>query len=851
MRSRKRFSRAFGFHTALVALAVAAVPSAVASDLSYVSYADVFCGNPPATWRKPEPLVLPPHELPVTVEVSIYKGTFTPPDVTIQVGDTVRWTNNDLTAHTTTSDTAVWDSGALSLGQSFSFTFTGTGDFPYHCNIHPVMTATIRVLSGATPTPSPTSTPCSPAGSLDTSFDGDGKVITPIGTEFEVARSVAIQSDGRIVAIGNSYNGQNSDFAVVRYNTDGTLDTSFDGDGKVVTPIFASSDDNPYSVAIQPDGRLVVAGSTFNGTTADFAVVRYNTNGTLDTSFDGDGKAITPIGSSADVAHSVAMQADGRIVVAGSSVSGSALDFAVVRYNTNGTLDTSFDGDGKLITSIDSSDDGATSVKIQTDGRIVAAGYSFTGGLDPDFAVVRYNSNGTLDTSFDGDGMAVTSVGAGADFALSVALQADGRIVAAGCTGCTDKAAPEDDFAVVRYNTNGTLDTSFDGDGKAITPVGSLNDGANSVAVQTDGRIVAAGFSYNGTNENFAIVRYNANGTLDTSFDGDGKAVTPFTGSSYDRANSVAIQTDGRIVAAGSTSVAGPSDFAVVRYNGGPCSPTSATSFDFDGDHKADLSVFRPSVGEWYYHQSGNGFVTGFGFGSSTDRPVPADFTGDGKTDIAFFMPSTADWYVLRSEDSTYYAFPFGASGDIPAPADFDGDGQADPTVYRPSAQTWFILKSTGGVSSVPFGLPNDVPVPADYDGDGLADVGIYRPDVGQWWNLRSSNGSVFAANFGSSTDKPVAGDYTGDGAADVAFFRPSEATWYVLRSEDQSFFAFPFGSATDKPAPADFDGDGKFDAAIFRPSDTNWYILKSTGGVVIQQFGLPNDVPLPGAFVP
>jgi hypothetical protein len=280
-----------------------------------------------------------------------------------------------------------------------------------------------------------------------------------------------------------------------------------------------------------------------------------------------------------------------------------------------------------------------------------------------------------------------------------------------------------------------------------------------------------------------------------------------------------------------------------------PSPVVGSTLFDFDGDRKADVSIFRPSVGEWYYHQSGNGVVSGFGFGASTDKPVPADFTGDGKTDIAFYRPSENNWYVLRSEDFTYYAFPFGAGGDVPAPADFDGDGEADPTVYRPSAQTWFILRSSGGVLSVPFGLPNDIPAPADYDGDGMVDIGVFRPD--QWWILRSSDGGVFAATFGSQTDKPVPGDYTGDGKADIAFYRPWDGNWYVLRSEDQSFYAFPFGNSADKPAPADFDGDGRYDAAVFRPSDTNWYILRSSGGVQIQQFGAANDIPLPGVFIP
>ncbi len=286
-----------------------------------------------------------------------------------------------------------------------------------------------------------------------------------------------------------------------------------------------------------------------------------------------------------------------------------------------------------------------------------------------------------------------------------------------------------------------------------------------------------------------------------------------------------------------------------------PATPTPTpsgvhTAFDFDGDHKTDISVWRPSLGQWWLDRSTAG-ILGLSFGVSTDIPRAADYTGDGKTDVAFFRPSDTNWYVLRSEDFTYFAFPWGASGDTPVTGDFDGDGKADAAVYRPSAQTWFILKSTGGVLSIPFGLSGDIPVPADYDGDGKTDVAIYRPNVGQWWYLRSSNGSVFAASFGSSTDKPVPGDYTGDHKADIAFFRPSEANWYVLRSEDFTYYAFPWGAGTDKPAPGDYDGDGKFDAAMFRPSDTVWYILKSSGGTQFTQFGLANDIPVPGQSIP
>ena len=369
------------------------------------------------------------------------------------------------------------------------------------------------------------------AGSLDTSFDGDGKVVTQVGGAVDIAHSVAVQTDGRIVAAGNA----TLDFGVVRYNTDGTLDSSFDDDGKVITTV-GFVDVRASSVAIQSDGRIVVAGFSKSnpGPSDDFVVVRYNTDGTLDTSFDGDGKVFTSIGS-IDLAYSVAIQSDDRIVVAGATYNGSNFDFAVIRYNTDGTLDTSFDGDGKVITPIGSFDDVAYSVAIQTNGHIVAAGKS-SNGTNSDFVVVRYNTNGTLDTSFDGDGKAITPVGSIEDVAYSVAIQPDGRIVAAGYAGC-NTGEPGDDFAVVRYNTDGTLDASFDGDGKALTAIstGSV-DSASSVAVQTDGRIIVAGFSYDGPNRgDFAIVRYNANGTLDTSFDGDGKAITGMGSSSSDR----------------------------------------------------------------------------------------------------------------------------------------------------------------------------------------------------------------------------------------------------------------------------------------------------------------------------
>ena len=292
-----------------------------------------------------------------------------------------------------------------------------------------------------------------------------------------------------------------------------------------------------------------------------------------------------------------------------------------------------------------------------------------------------------------------------------------------------------------------------------------------------------------------------------------------------------------------------------VIYNGVLRQPTHAP-FDFDGDGKTDIGIFRPNGAngsEWWIQKSSDNNVIAAQFGATTDVLTPGDFTGDGKTDIALFRPSTGQWFVLRSEDGSYFAFPFGTNGDIPMPADYDGDGKADAAVFRPSSATWFILRSSDGqVTFTQFGTNGDLPVVADYDGDGKADVAIYRPNGAngaEWWVQRSTAG-LLALQFGSSTDKAVPGDYTGDGKTDIAFFRPSTGQWYILRSEDFSYFAFPWGANGDIAAPGDYDGDGKFDAAVFRPANSTWYVNRSTAGPLFVGFGNATDQPVPNAYV-
>jgi uncharacterized delta-60 repeat protein len=401
-------------------------------------------------------------------------------------------------------------------------------------------------------------------GSLDTTFGSNGKVTTTIGSLNDIGGAIAIQPDGKIVVAGYSENSSNADIAIARYNTNGSLDTTFDIDGKVTTDI-ANSNDYLNAIAIQLDGKIVVAGYTGTGTNSDFAIVRYNSNGSLDTSFDTDGKVTTPIGSAGDFGNAIAIQSDGKILVAGSTAVGASFDFAIVRYNTNGSLDTSFGTSGKVLTDIAGFSDEAYAIVIQSDGKIVVAG-SGGNGSNNDFALARYNSDGSLDISFDSDGKLLTPIGITNDTAKSVALQNDGKIVTSGFSS----AATLRNFAVARYNSNGGLDTSFGADGIVTTDfgVGSISSGT-SMVIQSDEKIIVAGITaINGTNYNYAIARYNNDGSLDTNFDNDGKVITDFGNNLNDYGYAMAIQNDSKIIVAGtSVNSSFKFNFSLARYS--------------------------------------------------------------------------------------------------------------------------------------------------------------------------------------------------------------------------------------------------------------------------------------------
>jgi len=354
---------------------------------------------------------------------------------------------------------------------------------------------------------------------------------------------------------------------------DGDLDPTFGADGKVLTD-FDHSTDIANAVAIQADGKLVVVGTTYRDndfSNEDFAVARYNPDGTLDKTFGAGGKVQTDFPGLAAVASSVVIQPDGKIVVAGGAFPLFTFlgDFKLVRYNSNGSLDTSF-GDGGIVTTTFPEGSYAFDMAVQTNGKIIAAGTVFVDfnpgdSSNTDFALARYNQDGTPDGTFGNGGQVTTDFVGLEDDAFSVLIQTDGKIVA---VGSANDPATYYDFAAVRYLSNGTIDTTFGVAGKLHTDFGDQNfDRARSAALQSDGRIVAAGFaiSQNGDVQNFAIARYDSNGVLDTGFGAGGMTQIDF-GSCCQSANKILLQSNSKIITVGyANTESSDSDFLLAR----------------------------------------------------------------------------------------------------------------------------------------------------------------------------------------------------------------------------------------------------------------------------------------------
>jgi len=695
-------------------------------------------------------------------------------------------------------------------------------------------------------------------GDLDPTFGSGGKVVTPVTPDDDNPTRVRIQSDGKIVTLGNAvqfdeFGSFVTGYFIVRHNADGTLDTSFGTNGVVTVSI--DDNENFYDFVILPDGKFLVVGETYSDAEGlNIAIFRYLANGTRDAGFGTNGIITTRIGNQFSSSSKITLQPDGKFVVIGFSFNGdNGTDgkSAVVRYNFDGTLDTAFGTNGVTLIPYENSIFRAGEILVQLDSKILVAGHTRVAG-DIDFAVLRYNVNGTLDSSFGTNGIVRTDVDNKDNLIGGMGLQSDGKIVISG-------AIYNSDFTgllssqILRYNTNGTLDTTFGAGGIVRIvepPVNAIV--STALAIQQNDKILTAGVR-NGT---YAVLRYNPNGTIDTSFGTNGIVITPIgSNPQFDRILALALQPDGKIVAAGGVNNADfLYDVGLVRYLGDAVVKKPA---DFDGDRRSDLGVFRPSNGIWYASRSMQSFYAAQ-FGQAGDQPAPADYDGDGKTDFAVWREgSFAYFYILNSSDNTFRFEQFGQTGDSPiVVGDWDGDGKADPAVYRAATtaggQSFFYYRPSAqpGVNFIPvqWGTNGDEAARGDFDGDGRMDAAVYRPSNQTWYIRNSSDNSTRAVNFGASTDKRVPGDFDGDGKTDIAVFRPSEGSWYILLSASNQILYVRFGLETDTLVPADYDGDGKTDVAVYR--NGVWYIRQSTGGTRYANFGSSSDVPIASVFV-
>ncbi|SHF45536.1 T9SS type A sorting domain-containing protein [Flavisolibacter ginsengisoli] len=521
-------------------------------------------------------------------------------------------------------------------------------------------------------------------GTLDNSFSGDGSVTMDFSSTDDSFFGMALQPNGKIVMVGSTYDNVRDRIALARFNSDGTADNSFSGDGKLQTNLIGAAGAN--GVAIQPDGKIVIAGYFSQSGVIRMALARYLPDGNMDLSFGLNGFQFIVNGWNS-VAKAIVIQPDGKIIAGGFTLNNvNVMQFMLVRLNTDGSLDPTFSGDGIQISQMTDNDDLVNAMALQTDGKIVVAGAARTYAYQ-DFIVARYTADGNLDNSFSSDGfdipgvneyqstagasasslvilpsgkimiagtyrysMGIAVAGYHADGTLNnsfgvagilkdfkhssrtvyeaSAVQPDGKIITAGVTQMSPEAL---DFIVIRYNKNGSYDMSFSGDGVVMPKFGMGGAEAKAIAIQPDGKIVVAGYFWNGSTGKFdmAVIRLNPDGSPDNSFSGDGQLLMKIR--DYTIATDLVIQPDGKIVVGGYTaSTNGGIDMALVRYNS---DGTLDNTFSGDGMLTVDFGSDDDRVVSLLLQPDGKLMVVGE---AQTGKIVLARFNPDGSPDLSF-----------------------------------------------------------------------------------------------------------------------------------------------------------------------------------------------------------------------
>ena len=664
------------------------------------------------------------------------------------------------------------------------------------------------------------------AGVLDPTFDTDGRVSTALGPNDQSVAAVAIQPDGKIVVVGTT-GTLSPDFTVVRYNADGSLDTTFDTDGKVVVSFGGS--DVATSVALQPDGKIVVAGYTNAFGKNDFAAIRLNPNGTLDATFDADGRVTVAFDfglTNDDRANAVAIQADGKIVLAGSIQSSLAgdFDFGVVRLKTDGSLDTSFDTDGKRAVFFDlggTNEDKANAVVIQPDGKIVVGGYA-QNGSDFDFALARLKTDGAIDTTFDTDGLQSIDFGNN-DKINALALRPDGRIVAAGSWD-----GGVSDFAVAQFTPAGALDPTFGGAGGGFaagsgkanvffgTGIASGQEFATGVAVQPDGKVVVSGYSnvaFPGLSNDFAVARLLANGSgFDPTFGHDGEALVNF--GADEKASGLALQPDGKIVVAGTLVSGLGGEFAVARLTGDTVAlsvtvvppavavPGSTVTYTVVVANAGPDTATAVPVTIAQLLPAGAAALTGLAFASTAAGGATGNTSGTGPV---------SDTLTLPAGSSVTYTI----TGTVPV--DARGAVQLQAVAATPAGVSEAdVTNNTVTVTTVIF--PGSEALLVGGTTDGAAR--LFLPAAGKF--LTPGTSVSFFPAAGKVNVRTAAADVNGDGIADFIGGTGPFAITNVTILDGKTGAAIasfsPFEASFTGGvfvAAADFNGDGKADVIV------------------------------------
>jgi len=400
------------------------------------------------------------------------------------------------------------------------------------------------------------------SGNPDSTFATNGKLyinISPISNSTDFANTVALQTDGKVLIAGSTWTGSTKNFALARCNSDGTLDNTFNQSGIVTTEVGISS--VIHSIAIQPNNKIIAVGCSESNQNDGFLLVRYNCDGSLDSSFGINGIVRTQISGVEEGARTAKIQGDGKIIVGGYSGSNESQNFALARYESNGMIDTTFGENGIQITKFNDEPDGITSIALQSDGKIVAGGYSYLEGIS-NFALARYNSDGSLDNTFGSEGKIISLFNNQGSSASSIAIQKTGKIVLGGSCG----EHMNSNFILARYNSDGSIDNSFNNIGYTITDIDS-SDHLYAIALWSDDRIIVAGKSYDITNNNFVLAQFDSDGTIDSSFANYGIKTTPIP-SGLSTRGGICLQNDGKIITACSEFVDSLSnwDFVIARF---------------------------------------------------------------------------------------------------------------------------------------------------------------------------------------------------------------------------------------------------------------------------------------------